>query len=225
MPRTLRAITRNEARTVDRRASEDLLIPTICLMENAGAGAARIAMERWWDKASTAVCVCGPGQNGGDGLVVARHFVVAGLAPRIVFVVPPAGLAPPGDSGANLRICRALGVPLVEVRADGGASEAVSWIADAGMLVDGLFGTGLTRGLDGAPAALVAAMNASGRPVLALDLPSGLDCDTGAPLGPCVRADVTATFVARKIGFENPQSRAWTGEVVVVPIGAPLRSS
>jgi NAD(P)H-hydrate epimerase len=192
-------------------------------MENAGAGAARIALERWRTQALTAVCVCGPGQNGGDGLVVARHVAVGGGSPRVIlFGGADDDAGPPGDAGVNLRICRAMGIPLTRVRDAGELHLASSALAGAGVVVDALFGTGLTRPLDGLAAALVAAIAASARPVLALDLPSGLDCDTGEPLGPCVRADVTATFVAPKSGFTNPASRPWTGEVVVVGIGAPL---
>ena len=88
-------------------------------------------------------------------------------------------------------------------------------------MVDALFGNGLTRAL-GAPFDwLTGIVNESGKPVLAVDIPSGLDCDTGEPLGPCVKATHTATFVAPKRGFLNPASKAWTGEVHVIDIGAP----
>jgi NAD(P)H-hydrate epimerase len=166
--------------------------------------------------------VCGPGQNGGDGLVVARHLAVAGGTPSIVLLAPSSGGTPPGDAGTNLRICRAMGLRIVEVRGVAEAAAASATIRSAALVVDALFGTGLTRGLEGAATALVGEIASAARPVLALDLPSGLDCDTGEPLGPCVRADLTATFVAPKAGFMNPASRAWTGEVVVVGIGAPL---
>jgi NAD(P)H-hydrate epimerase len=90
-------------------------------------------------------------------------------------------------------------------------------------VVDALFGTGLSRPLGPPFAEVVEAVNASTNPVLAVDLPSGLDCDTGEPLGPTVRAAHTATFVAPKRGFLNPRSAAWTGEVHVIDIGAPRR--
>jgi NAD(P)H-hydrate epimerase len=90
-------------------------------------------------------------------------------------------------------------------------------------VIDALFGTGLTRPLAAPYDEVVATINASGNPVLAVDLPSGLDCDTGEPLGPTVRATHTATFVAPKLGFRNPKSKEWTGEVHVIDIGAPRR--
>jgi NAD(P)H-hydrate epimerase len=207
---------------VDRRACEELGIPSICLMENAGAGAARIAADRLTVPARSVLVLCGPGQNGGDGLVLARHLAILGHRPRIVLLQRSRGASPPGDAGVNLRICRSMGLA---PRAVADEAEAAASMADAtssDLIVDALFGTGLTHSLAGAAEALVRAIGASQRPVLALDLPSGLDCDTGEPLGACVRADVTATFAAAKAGFANPASRAWTGEVVVVGIGAPV---
>lgn len=122
----------------------------------------------------------------------------------------------------NLGICRAMGIPIREVIAPDDAARAAEWARECSVHVDGLFGTGLTRAVTGAAAALLACVGTGSARVLALDVPSGLDCDTGRPLGPCVRADVTATFAAPKIGFLEPASIAWTGEVVVVGIGAPV---
>ncbi len=93
----------------------------------------------------------------------------------------------------------------------------------AGWIVDALFGTGLTRALENPFDDLIAQINIASAQILAIDLPSGLDCDTGEPLGPTVRAAHTATFVARKLGFQNPNSRNWTGDVHVVDIGAPRK--
>jgi len=94
-------------------------------------------------------------------------------------------------------------------------------IADADWLVDGLLGTGLTRPMEGALRAVVEAMNRANKPILALDLPSGLDADTGVPLGTAIRARATATFVAPKLGFTAPGATAFTGEVVIIDIGLP----
>jgi NAD(P)H-hydrate epimerase len=115
-----------------------------------------------------------------------------------------------------------MGLPFYVLGARDDASRIGLQRGDYGLVVDALFGTGLTRALADDAAGLVSALNASGSPILALDLPSGLDCDTGEPLGACVRAAATATFVAPKLGFSNPASVAYTGAVHVVPIGAPL---
>ncbi|MCE9636109.1 MAG: NAD(P)H-hydrate epimerase [Planctomycetes bacterium] len=206
---------------VDFRACGELGIPSICLMENAGAGAARVALDRWSRAHTRFACVCGPGQNGGDAFVVARHLAVAGHDVRILVFPASQGDCAAGDAAVNLGICRALRLPIRTVTTESDARACLSWLAGCDVVVDGLFGTGLTRPIAGVAASLVEAVDASKAEILALDVPSGLDCDTGLPLGPCVRADVTATFVAPKVGFANPASVHWTGEVVVVGIGAP----
>lgn len=206
---------------MDRIACSRLKIPSICLMENAGAGAAQIARVRLGSGAQTVVCACGPGQNGGDGFVVARHLAVAGHHPRIVLLEDPGSRPPEGDAGTNFRACLAMGIPVHVIGAHLPDDDCAAWLSESSLVVDALFGTGLARPLAGTAAHLVTILNRAASPVLALDVPSGLDCDTGVPLGACIRADVTVTFVAPKLGFLDPASRAWTGEVVVVPIGAP----
>jgi NAD(P)H-hydrate epimerase len=226
----MRQISPEEARRVDRRASGELGIPTLCLMENAGAGAARIAAEMLLAEGfqgddAHPLCVAGPGQNGGDALVVARHLLVAGFSPRIL-VAKPAGspadpLRWPGDAGIQGPICVRLGIPVLLWTADGREACRTA-LREAPLVVDGIFGTGLTRPVTGPVAELVGEIVNASRPVLALDVPSGFDADRGVPAGPCVRADVTATFLAPKRGFSAPGAAAWTGRVVVVPIGVPL---
>lgn len=212
----MRRLSRKESNEVDRRACRDLAIPSICLMENAGAGAAAIAMGMLSGRATEALCVCGPGGNGGDAMVVARHLAIAGVGVEVVLIEPPRS----ADAGVQLAICRAMRLRL-SLRADSWGPLGAR-LRGTGLIVDGIFGTGLTRAPDEGAACAIAAINESGTPVLALDLPSGLDSDTGEPLGACVRADVTATFVAPKLGFANPGSRPYTGEVRIVGIGAPL---
>lgn len=215
----MRALSRDHLREADRRASAELGIPSICLMENAGAGAAQLALRM---RAVHRVTVlCGPGQNGGDGFVVARHVAVAGA--RVVLVrIGGSDAAPRGDAATNFRACVSMGLPLVSVRNGADVRAATRAMQRADLVVDGLFGTGLRRPLEDVAAELVRAANASARRVLALDVPSGLDCETGRPLGECVMASVTATFGASKLGFAKRGARRWTGRVVVVPIGAPI---
>lgn len=194
-------------------------------MENAGAGAARVAMERWNLVHSGAICVCGPGMNGGDGLVVARHLAVAGVPVRVLLAGADPGAPRPRDVDVNLAACRALGIGVDVVGYGRRPAEFGERLRSAGLVVDALFGIGLSRPLEGAPADLVVAIGSAARAVLALDVPSGFDCDSGRPLGTCIRADATATFGATKVGFLAPGARAWTGDVVVVPIGAPTQLS
>lgn len=190
-------------------------------MENAGAGAARVAETLLGRSNASIACLCGPGNNGGDAMVVARHLSLSGHAPVLVRLTRDSGGAPRGDAGVQLAICRAMGLAEVPVSGPDDLDEVVPLLEEAHLLVDGLFGTGLVRPLETPASDLVDAANASGTAILALDLPSGLDCDTGEPLGTCVRADATATFVGPKLAFANDASRRYVGTVHVVGIGAP----
>jgi NAD(P)H-hydrate epimerase len=199
-------LTREQVRELDRRAINDFGVSGIVLMENAGRGCAELLMRLNPARKPT-VILCGPGNNGGDGFVIARHLDNHGWPVTAWLIADPTVLA--GDAEVNYRVARDTG--LVGTT----ASVLEGWVVDA------LFGTGLSRGIERPLSDYVAAMNASNCPVLAIDIPSGLDCDTGEPLGPTVRATHTATFVAPKHGFLNPKSREWTGEVHVIDIGAP----
>lgn len=223
---------------MDRRAAEDLRIPSICLMENAGAGAARIALEMLESQGlhGDVVCVAGAGGNGGDALCAARHLAVAGR-PVVVLLADPRGWdSLRSDSAVQGEICRAMALPEASTTAGFPAALRSRDGSPPALVIDGIFGTGLTRAPAEPFSSLIEAICdlAAGRvrgdetsrfrrvPVLSLDVPSGLDADTGRPPGACVRADVTATFVAPKLGFAASGAREWTGEVRVVPIGAPL---
>lgn len=193
----------------------DAGVPSALLMENAGRGAAEIAEAQLLGGVAAGkrvVVVCSVGNNGGDGLVVARRLRTLGADVRVVICGDPARGSV--DFTQQLAALRALGDVSV-----GAANEP---LASADLLVDALFGTGLSRALDGEAAALVQAMNAHPAPVLALDVPSGLDADSGAVLGEvCVRAALTATFAFRKIGLCTPRGREQAGAVVLVDIGVP----
>jgi NAD(P)H-hydrate epimerase len=212
----LRSLTRDEVRDVDRRAIEEFGLPGIVLMENAGRGAADLLIELGIRR--TVVVVAGKGNNGGDGFVIARHLENHGYDVRVLLFADPHELT--GDALTNYRVISAAGMPIREcARADRevwkGELRSASWIVDA------LLGTG-TRGKVREPfGTVIEEINASGVSVLAVDLPSGLDCDTGEPLGTCVRAAYTATFVAPKRGFDAPGAAAYTGKVHVIDIGVP----
>jgi NAD(P)H-hydrate epimerase len=182
-------------------------------MENAGRGAAEVLLKL--GVAGPVVVCCGKGNNGGDGFVIARHLDNRGASVRVLFFGQPQTLT--GDAAINFEIVRRSGLPLT-VCAD---SVAAPDLADADWVVDALLGTGVMGPARPPLDRVIAAINASGTKVLAVDLPSGLDCDTGLPLGPCVRALHTVTFVAKKKGFANPAAREWLGEVHVADIGAP----
>ena len=207
-------LTRAEVRAIDRRAIEEFGIPGVVLMENAGRSAAELLMSLGVH-GPVAIC-CGKGNNGGDGFVIARHLDVHNIAVKIHLFARPEELT--GEAAINCRIVQNLGLPfrLHEVL-DKPAFQAEFSSAD--WIVDALFGTGLSGPLRPPFDEIVAAINDSGSKILAVDIPSGLDCDTGEPLGPTVRATHTVTFVALKKGFANPNSLKWTGEVHVAGIG------
>ena len=210
----VRPLSRDEVRSIDVRAAEGLGLPTLALMENAGRGAAALIRERI--DAGRVVVACGPGNNGGDGGVVARHLDAWGFAVRVVWFADPDRLT--GDAAVQRDVVERSGIAATVIH-EGDPIDHL-WV-DAEWIVDGLLGTGLTRPVEGRIAGAIASINRSGRPVLALDLPSGLDADSGRPLGGVIRATLTATFVAPKLGFAQPGASAYTGEVAVIDIGVP----
>jgi NAD(P)H-hydrate epimerase len=167
--------------------------------------------------------VCGPGNNGGDGGVVARHLDAWGVSVRVVWFARSDQLR--GDAAVQHDILARAGIEQTEWEDEGSdiADRLDPLIAEADWVVDALLGTGLTRPVEGTLHAAITTMNRSGKPILALDIPSGLDADSGQPLGVAVRARATVTFVAPKVGFSAPGAAGFTGEVAVAEIGLPRR--
>jgi NAD(P)H-hydrate epimerase len=211
-------LSRNEVRVVDRRGIEEYGVPGVVLMENAGRGAADLLLSLGVH--GRVVVCCGKGNNGGDGFVIARHLDNHQVPVRVLLFGRPEDLT--GDAAINLHILSKAGLPIT-VHADNPLHlEAVRRELDeAEWVVDALFGTGLSGPVRPPFDLVIAAINASPARVLAVDIPSGLDCDTGQPLGPTVRAGHTVTFVAPKKGFAAPAAQEWLGRVHVVDIGAP----
>lgn len=211
----MQTLTREQSRAVDRLAVEQYGLSGLVLMENAGRGCAELLLSLGI-AGRVAIC-CGGGNNGGDGLVIARHLENAGIDVEIGLFAEESKLT--GDAGVNLRIVRAAGTPLRSLV--GQAAEIEAFLAGADWIVDALLGTGVTAPVRDPLAGVIAAINGAQSRVLAVDLPSGLDCDTGQPWGVCVRAAHTATMVAPKRGFEA--AAEFTGEVHLIDIGIPRR--
>jgi len=214
------SLSREQVRRFDRRVIEDWGVPGAVLMENAGRNAADAIEEFLADRPVQPVAVvAGCGNNGGDGFVIARHLRKRGREGVVFLVGDPARMPP--DAAVHYAILPHVGVA---VRRCGGEALAslAGQLADFGLVVDALGGTGIRGALRGDLAAAVEQINAAGRPVVAVDIPTGLDCDSGAADGPAVRADMTVTFVARKRGFDAPASADYTGKVVVADIGVPF---
>ena len=228
-----RALTCAQVRDVDRRAIDDYGMTGLVLMENAGRNAAELL--RSIGISGRVVACCGKGNNGGDGFVIARHLEKAGVDVRVLLCVPPDSLT--GDAAANFQILQRAQTPI--------AVPPIDWNTELGKvdwIVDALLGTGSQGALREPFVSAVKAINSAVAKVFAVDVPSGLDCDTGRPLcdqrsevdaqpqaenplrdDVCVRADHTVTFVARKAGFDLPGASEWTGRVHVADIGVPLK--
>lgn len=214
---TERTMTREEVRNVDRRAIEEFGMPGVVLMENAGRGAAELLI-RLGIRGPVVICA-GAGNNGGDGFVIARHLENRGEQVHLLLFSDPDNLR--GDAAINYNILKAAGTPRTVLGQSFDVNELDRELARADWIVDALLGTGTSGEIRDPFATLIDHINNAGKKVLAVDLPSGLDCDSGEPLGHCVRADHTATFVARKKGFDSALSPALTGTVHVIDIGVP----
>ena len=211
-------LTREAVRAVDRHAIEQLGVPGIALMENAGAGATRVLCDEFRAQLGRVLVLGGPGQNGGDAWVVARHLLLRGVTPRAVLLGELDKVR--GDARTNFDALCALGAAPVQLALDD--VQALSdYLAEATLVVDGLFGTGLDRPIEGPYALAIGLINSARVPVLALDLPSGIDANTGSVLGVAVRAQVTATFCAHKRGLHQHPGVDHAGTVRLVSIGVP----
>lgn len=212
-------LSREQVRSFDRRAIE-AGVPGVVLMENAGRGAAEVALALL-DADGTSprrvVVLCGGGNNGGDGYVVARRLRTVGVSVQVLSAVAPESLR--GDALIQARAWAAVSpgglLPVPELSALRDA------LVDADLVIDALFGTGANRPVSEPLATWIDALNGAQRRVLALDVPSGLDADTGAVLGVAVRADATVTFAYPKRGLFSSAGQEHAGEVFVADIGVP----
>ena len=214
----MRVLTAAESRAADRRAIEELGVAPLVLMENAALGVADALGERFAPVRRVAV-VCGPGNNGGDGFAIARQLATRGY--EVEVHLARFGRELSADCARQRAIVEALGLPVAEVAA-GRIGTVAERLAACELVVDALFGTGLGQPLAGEWAALVTGLAAVGRPVVAVDLPSGLDADAAAPIGPAARADLTVTFGALKPAHVLAPACDLCGEVVVADLGVPL---
>ncbi len=211
-------LTREQTRELDRRAIEEFGVPGVVLMENAGRGMAELLRALGIN--GLVVLCCGKGNNGGDGFVIARHLDNAGVRVRVLLFADPAQLS--GDAAINYRILVASGIaPEVFAGPSLDEEKLRRELAGADWIVDALLGSGL-RGPVGPPFdRIIAVVNAAGVRVFAVDIPSGLDCDTGQPLGIAIRARRTATVAAMKKGFLQPSAAEWLGQIHLIDMGAP----
>jgi NAD(P)H-hydrate epimerase len=205
---------------IDIRCEQDYGIQALILMEHAGKGAASVATSMNRLRRMTLV-VAGWGNNGGDGFVLARHLHNAKYPVRVCLIGSALRMAKNSPARINFEILKRLSVPVVQILDAQSLDMLEKEIKRAGLLVDALLGTGLKGEVRPPLAAVIEIINKAGLPVLSLDVPSGLDADTGIPLGSAVRATQTATFVVTKAGFLKSEVRQYTGKVTVIDIGVP----
>ena len=212
----MRYLSAEESRNVDWVAKSQGHIMGIVLMENAGRGIAEILLAEK-PKGKVVIC-CGRGNNGGDGFVIARHLNAAGVDVQVLLFVDPKELM--GDACMNHAIIAQSDIPM-KVLISPSREDLKSIFNDAVWVVDALVGTGHKGGLRSPFDIVVGQINESGVKVLAVDLPSGLDADTGIASDPTIKATITATMVTPKTGFQNPEAQTYLGKLMVVGIGLP----
>jgi len=218
--------TRQALRAFDRFAAEQLGLPGLLLMENAGRQVADAARAMIVGETPHVLVLAGRGANGGDAFVAARHLAIDGVYAKIALLAARDEIQ--GDADANLRVLEAMDFDVVALT---GPTEHVlrelePLLRAADFVIDGLLGTGAHGEVREPYASVIAALNEADRPVLAIDIPSGLDADTGRPLGTAaVRATRTVTLAALKTGFASPGAAAWTGTIVLADVGAPFTTT
>jgi len=211
-------LTRDRVRAVDRLAIEQLGIPSLVLMENAARGLVSFVISLRKPH-SRILVLCGHGNNGGDGLAATRLFAAQGQSVDCCIVSPKQKLS--DDAEANFRILANAGINVPRWS----PSELIDSLASLqtdDVIIDAILGTGVRGEVRKPFDEVIETVNASSATVVAVDLPSGLDCDSGAPCGHAIRARHTVTFVAAKQGFQQPEARQFTGDVTVCDIGIPI---
>jgi hydroxyethylthiazole kinase-like uncharacterized protein yjeF len=216
----MRILTAEQMREADRRTIQDIGIPSLVLMENAGRQTVAAMESIFQDLAERRIAILsGKGNNGGDGFVVARTLYQRGIDLSVFLVGQVAEVK--GDARINLEILGRLGITVVEIADEGAWELHSSEISEHSLIVDALFGTGLRSALTGIYETIIADVNGSGIPVVAIDLPSGMSADTPDLIGDCIEAAMTVTLGAPKLPLVLPPAEEKAGEVVIADIGIP----
>src|SRR3954453_13219953 len=216
----MRVLSAAQMREADRRTTDDIGIPSLVLMENAGRQAVAAMEAMYSDLLDRQVGLLGGrGNNGGDGFVIARTLVQRGVDVA-VFLIGSVGDVR-GDARVNLEVLGRLGLTIVEV-ADSQAWELhFSEVSDCSLIVDAIFGTGLNAPVSGLIESVITDVNASGIPVVSIDLPSGLSADSCDTIGESIEAGTTVTLGAPKLPLVLPPAEMRAGDIVIADIGIP----
>ena len=213
-------MTRQQARDFDSWAINAIGIPGVVLMENAGRSCAELVKEKLNHIAKPKVCIfCGVGNNGGDGYVIARHLINCDYQVCTVIIGEPGKIK--GDAKINLDVLCSMNQKIEHITPDEEniENQVLKFASNANMIIDAIFGTGLSGPVKGGYSDIIKTINTLECPVLAIDIPSGLDCDTGQCLGQTIIADYTVTFGALKKGFLSEQANKYTGQIYIASIG------
>ncbi len=213
-------LTAEDVREIDRCCAEEFGIPTLLLMESAGRAVATVAADMATSDLAVAV-VCGTGNNGGDGFVAARYLLNRGLPVQLFLVGRLEKMSPNSAAAVNLTILRKMNVITHHILDASEAPNLTTQLQRAVLIIDALLGIGLSTPMRPLQHAVVDAINAANRPVIAVDIPSGLHADDGVPLPIAVKAHTTVTFVAPKKGLLTEEGRSFAGRIVVADIGVP----
>ena len=218
----MKVATAEEMQELDRKAIETYRIPGIVLMENAGRGAAEVIAKIFPDLHKKKIAIiAGKGNNGGDGFVIARYLLNNGIPVRVYLLTDPKGLR--GDAETNFNVFHRMKGEVISVPSSKDYIKVKRDLERFDILVDGIFGTGLDAEVRGYYREVIDHLNTLQKPMVAIDIPSGLDADTGKPLGAAIRASLTITFGLPKIGHLIPPGINYVGEVKVIGIGIPKR--
>src|SRR3972149_785489 len=216
------ALTREEMRELDRRAIEEYKIPGIVLMKNAGRNMEEEVLQMIDNPHQAKVAIlCGKGNNGGDGFVVARHLHNHSIRVDVFLVAKISDILKDGDAGTNLQILLNMKIPVKEILDIPGVNSILKELNGYNILADALFGTGLSGDVREPFKTLISGVNNLNKPTLSVDIPSGLDCNTGKFLGAAIKATKTVTFAVAKKGFYLNDGPSYTGKVIVLDIGIP----
>jgi NAD(P)H-hydrate epimerase len=214
----MKVVTRERMRWIDEVTINEYGLPSLVLMENAGSGAFRVILEEYPQvKKGKVAVICGSGNNGGDGFVVARWLHCEGV--NVVVYLLSGRMS--RDCETNFEIAKRMGVPIHMMDTEERLGSLSQEIMEADILVDAIFGTGISREVSGYPVKVIELINTSSCPIVSIDLPSGLDADTGRPLGISVKADLTITFGLLKRGLLLFPGAGLAGKVRLVGIGIP----
>ncbi len=213
-------VTAAEMQEMDRQTIENHGIPGLELMENAGRGATQALLDQFGDKVKAGVgVICGKGNNGGDGFVIARCLAEKGIKVGVYLLARTAAVK--GDAAANLKRLSELNVAANEIPDEDTFLKTRSSWSSCGLIVDAILGTGLTSEVKGLFKTVINFINSTGIAVFAVDIPSGLNSDTGQPCGSCIRAHGTATFALAKVGHFTHPGAEYSGKLSIIDIGIP----